>query len=123
MAFHLNKPKTWSTNCSTRTDLFLRAAKVKFGISAAVFFRRPISGDFYLTVLGARLPCFFQSAGANWFRTCRFYFGGDRIGAAEPGRPKSGSQLTRRWREVDSNHRYPAQKAADAGVLRLFEAL
>ena len=31
--------------------------------------------------------------------------------------------LTRRWRETDSNHRYPAQKAADAGVLRLFEAL
>jgi hypothetical protein len=31
--------------------------------------------------------------------------------------------LTLRWREMDSNHRYPAQKAADAGVLRLFEAL
>jgi hypothetical protein len=39
-----------------------------------------------------------------------FYFGGDRIGAAKPGRPKSGSQLTRRWREMDSNPRSPASR-------------
>ncbi|HWX26505.1 MAG TPA: hypothetical protein VNZ53_03595, partial [Steroidobacteraceae bacterium] len=45
-------------------------------------------------------------------------FGGDRQGAAKQGRPKSGSQRTRRWRKPDSNsqshlNEKPLPKALD----------
>jgi hypothetical protein len=53
--FHLNNLwalKRWHVNRASRRDLVLPNPKAKFGISAAVIFRRPIFGGFLFDRFG-----------------------------------------------------------------------